>query len=260
MKELKFFIIFITGFLIYYFVDAYFFSNLQNEITILSKSKAVGHIITYTITICPLIIIITILHRSFKDILGRLGLSGNMLTGFYFAFVVTLPSLIAYSLKYGINCNLNANTIIINTISSAFFEEIIYRAFLIGQLYRYTRLGFLPAIFLGSTLFGLAHLYQSSDVTELTGIFLITFLGSLLFFWVYAEWKFNLWTAIFLHCLMNLYWLIFDVDNNALGGIYANVFRFITVFLVIFVTIVYKRKKRIPFEIVRRTLWMKKYN
>jgi len=38
------------------------------------------------------------------------------------------------------------------------FEEIIYRAFLFGMLYRFTRLGFLPSVFLGSLLFGVAHL------------------------------------------------------------------------------------------------------
>jgi hypothetical protein len=149
------------------------------------------------------------------------------------------------------------DTIIINTIDAAFFEELIYRAFLFGMLYRFTRLGFLPSIFLGSLLFGAAHLYQSNDLSELIGIFLLTFIGSVLFSWIYSEWKFNLWTAIFLHCLMNLYWLIFDVDSNALGGAYANIFRFSTVFFAIVGTIIYKRKKKVPFEISKKNWWMK---
>lgn len=165
--------------------------------------------------------------------------------------------LAAYSLKFSLNKELSLQTIIINTISSAFFEEVIFRAFLFGILYRFTRLGFLSSVFLGSLLFGLAHLYQSDDVNELIGIFSITFLGSVLFSWIYAEWNFNLWTVIFLHCLMNLYWLIFDVDTNALGGTYANIFRFLTVFLSIFITIIYKRKKKIPLEITKKTWWIK---
>ncbi|HZH39170.1 MAG TPA: CPBP family intramembrane glutamic endopeptidase [Bacillales bacterium] len=205
----------------------------------------------------PLLITISILHKNYKNIPEKLGLSKNLFTGIAFAFLTTLPMLVAYGFKFSLNKELSINTIIINTISAAFFEEIIYRAFLFGQLYQYTRLGFLPSVFLGSLLFGTAHLYQSTDLNELIGIFSITFLGSVLFSWVYAEWRFNLWTAIFLHCLMNLYWLIFNVDANALGGTYANSFRFAVVFLAIFGTILYKKKKKIPIEIGRKTWWMK---
>ncbi|WP_166333898.1 CPBP family intramembrane glutamic endopeptidase [Sphingobacterium chungjuense] len=149
------------------------------------------------------------------------------------------------------------DTIIINTISSAFFEELIFRGFLFGMLYRFTHLGFLPAVFLGSLLFGIAHLYQSTDTTELAGIFIMTFLGSILFAWIYSEWNFNLWTAIFLHCFMNLYWLIFNVDDTALGGIYANAFRFATIFIAIAGTIIYKQKFNIPMSISRKDWWLK---
>ena len=91
----------------------------------------------------------------------------------------------------------------------------------------------------------------------LWGIFAITFLGSVFFAWIYAEWKFNLLTAIFLHCLMNLYWLIFDADNNALGGTYANIFRFATIFVALAGTVIYKRRMNIPLEISGKTWWMK---
>ncbi|RNL53985.1 CPBP family intramembrane glutamic endopeptidase [Pedobacter jejuensis] len=128
---------------------------------------------------------------------------------------------------------------------------------LFGMLYRYARLGFLPSVFFGSLLFGMAHLYQSTDSDEVIGIFLLTFVGSIIFAWIYSEWKFNLWTAISLHSLMNLYWLIFDVDKNALGVTYANMFRFLTIFLAIGGTIIYKKKKQISFEIKRSTWWIK---
>ncbi len=260
MKKLNFLLLFLFGFIVYYLIDANMFSILQKELTVLTKSKAIGHILTYTITILPLVATVSILHRTFKNIFEKLGLSGNLLVGLLISFIVTLPSLVAYSLKFNINNKLSFDTIIINTISSAFFEEIIFRAFLIGQLYRFTRLGFLPSIITSSTLFGLVHLYQSNDPNELIGIFLITFLGSVLFFWIYAEWKFNLWTAIFLHCFMNLYWLVFDVDNNALGGTYANIYRFMTVFLAIFFSILYKKIAKIPFEINKKTWWLKSQN
>lgn len=255
MNRLNYILVFLIGFAIYFWIDANFFSFLQKEITLLTQEKAIGHISAYAITLLPLLITVSILHKNYINIPEKLGLSKSLPTGIIFAFFCTLPMLIAYVPKFSFNVELSLNTIIINTISSAFFEEIIYRAFLFGQLYRYTRLGFVPSVFLGSLLFGIAHLYQSTDLNELVGIFSLTFIGSVLFSWIYAEWKFNLWTAIFLHCLMNLYWLIFDVDTNALGGTYANIFRFTTVFLAIFGTMLYKKKT--PFEIGRKTWWMK---
>lgn len=258
MNRLKFLLVFVMGFIVYYLIDVQYFSILQKEITALTQSKSMGHIISYLITLIPLLITVFVMHGSFENILEKLGLSGSLIQGLLFAFLVTLPSLVGYGIKFHINTGLSVDTIIINTISSALFEEIIYRAFLIGQLYRYTRLGFLPSIIIGSTLFGLAHLYQSTEINEMIGIFTFTFLGSLLFFWIYAEWEFNLWYAIFLHSLMNLYWLIFDVDNNALGGIYANIIRFTTVLLTIFGTIFYKRKMKIPFEIAGSSWWIKR--
>ncbi len=257
MNKLKFGLIFSIGFVVYYFADATFFSILQQEITSFTKVKALGHILAYSVTLVPLLITVSLLHKDYKNIFENLGLSNNLIVGLAFGFICTVPMLIGFYLKFSITKNVSLDTIIINTISSAFFEEIIYRAFLFGTIYRLTKSGFLPSVFLGSLLFGLAHLYQSSDSEELAGIFAITFLGSLLFGWLYCEWNFNLWTAIFLHTFMNLFWLIFDVDNNALGGTYANIFRLLTVLIAVFGTIVYKRKMNLPFEIKGRKWLMK---
>jgi membrane protease YdiL (CAAX protease family) len=259
-SKLHYFLVFIVGFAIYSYIDVNLFSNIQKEIKLLTQSKAIGHLVAYAVTLIPLLITVVILHKDYRSIFEKLGISKSLHIGIGYAFLVTLPMLIGYSIKFNLNKELSFETIIINTISSAFFEEIIYRAFLFGMLYRFTRLGFLPSVFVGSLLFGVIHLYQSTDIYELVGIFFLTFLGSILFSWTYSEWKFNLWTAIFLHCLMNLYWLIFDVDTNSLGGAYANIFRFSTVFLAIFGIIIYKRKKKLPFEITSKTWWIKSKN
>jgi len=39
----------------------------------------------------------------------------------------------------------------------------------------------------------------------------------------------NLWVPIGLHLFMNLHWMLFSAGDNALGSIYANVFRAITI-------------------------------
>jgi len=57
---------------------------------------------------------------------------------------------------------------------------------------------------------------------------------------------------------MNLAWEMFDISDNALGGMYPNIFRTITIVLIIAVTIIYKRKKGIPLEVNKRTIFFKR--
>lgn len=51
---------------------------------------------------------------------------------------------------------------------------------------------------------------------------------------------------------------LFSVSDNAFGGIYSNVFRVITLALIIILTIVYKKRNGIKLEINKHTIWMKK--
>lgn len=256
MDKVKFLLIFLIGFAVYFWIDSQYFSLLQKEITRFVNSRAAGHILTYSVTLIPLLVTVAVAQGTYKTLLYEFGLSCGFMIGAGFAFLCTLPMLLGYGILFSLNRELSFDSIVIMTVSSAFFEEVIFRAFLFGQLYRHTRLGFLPAVLGGSLLFGSAHLYQGTETSELAGIFAITFVGSILFSWIYAEWKFNLWTAILLHFLMNLYWLIFDVDSNALGDTYANVFRFSTVFLAVIATIFYKYRKKVLLEIGIRTLFI----
>ncbi|MEL7123914.1 MAG: CPBP family intramembrane glutamic endopeptidase, partial [Bacteroidota bacterium] len=131
--------------------------------------------------------------------------------------------------------------------------NLVYR-----NIFRYTRLGFLPSVLLGALLFGFVHLYQGSEFNEIVGIFLVTFLGGILFAWLYAEWNYNLWVPIFLHMFMNLAWELFSVSSNALGGTYSNIFRAATIFLAIVLTLMYKKRRGEVILINKSTIFMKK--
>ena len=133
-----------------------------------------------------------------------------------------------------------------------------FRGFLFGQLFKKTKLGFVPSVFFGALFFGLIHLYQSTELAELVGIFLITFLGGILFSWAYAEWNYNIWVPIFIHMLMNLSFELFSAGENALGGIYINIFRTMSIILIIAITVIYKKRKKIRLEINKNTIWIKK--
>ncbi len=164
---------------------------------------------------------------------------------------------LGYALVFTFNRKIDPNTLLINSVSSGFFEEVIFRAYFFGLVYRYTRLGFIPSILATSFLFAILHLYQSQDLGELALIFCTTFFGSILFSWLYAEWSFNLWIPIALHVLMNLAWMIFDVADNAAGNGWSNFFRFLTIFIAIISTIVHVRKSEAGLQIKGKNLWLK---
>jgi membrane protease YdiL (CAAX protease family) len=118
-------------------------------------------------------------------------------------------------------------------------------------------LGFLSSILFGSLLFAQVHLYQSQNTIELIEIFAITFLGSILFAWVYFEQDFNIWGAIFLHFFMNLYWEIFNVSENVSGNLYGNVYKFVSIILIIGLVVYYKKKKKSPLQVTWKNLFIK---
>ncbi|UTX47707.1 CPBP family intramembrane glutamic endopeptidase [Chryseobacterium sp. MA9] len=255
-KNIRFFFIFVLGFTAYYFLDFFCFKIVQNFSKNIFHSKALAHVISYSVTLIPLMITLNILFPK-RNIADLFSLNKPIIKGFTLAFTGTLPMLIGYLIHFKIISKINFEALFINTLSSAFFEEIIFRAFLIGIFYRFTRLGFLSSALFGSLLFAQVHLYQSQDITELMEIFAITFLGSLFFAWVYFESEYNLWTAIFLHFFMNLYWEIFTVSENVSGNFYGNLYKLFSIVAITFIIIYTKRKNKIPFEITWKSLFIK---
>lgn len=218
---------------------------------------AIAHFITYIVVGIPIFAGVLWMHgrRSFFE---ALGLDKGFTKAVLIALVCTLPMLLGYASVFPFNQEITLHKILLGAVGAALFEELYFRGFLFGQVFQYTPLGFIPSIFIGAGLFASVHLYQSQDPTTLAGIFATTFMGAVLFAWVFTEWNANLWVPIFLHLFMNLFWLLFSAGDNALGGVYANIFRAVTIALVITGTIVYKRKNNLPLSITRRTLWLKR--
>lgn len=118
-------------------------------------------------------------------------------------------------------------------------EESIFRGVLFGMLFRCAGWHFIPAAGLAAVLFGFGHIYQGGSLMSAAGIFAITAIGSLWFSWLYVRWNFNLWVPVFLHALMNAWWMIFSVDQTALGDATANVLRALTIAVSIGLTLLW---------------------
>lgn len=134
-------------------------------------------------------------------------------------------------------------------------EEILYRAFLFGFLFRFAGWGFLPAALAGAVLFGAAHLYQGQGLADSVAIFAITALGAVWFAWLYVEWGFNIWVPATFHVLMNLYWELFAIADTALGSWSANGLRLAVIVLAVCMTVHAARRRGGRIVRGRRWLW-----
>lgn len=232
----------LLAFAVHYGIDKLYFGDLWKWLFQGLGHPGLSFNLAYAILGIPLFLAVLARHGTAR-FFHALGLDGSLGKGFAFALLCTLPMFLGFALAFEVNTGFTVRQFWINILAAAFFEELYFRGFLFGQLFRFTKLGFLSSVLLGALLFGLGHLYQGNGPMESLGIFGITFMGALLFAWVYVEWDHNLWVPIFLHLLMNLAWSSFGVAENALGGGYANTFRVLTILLVIGLTIALKRKK-----------------
>lgn len=248
-------ILIVLGFALYYWCFNYF-ETVMLYVDRLVQYKLGSYFLTYVIIGIPVFIVTSLVNREFNFLKG-LGLRSNAIAGLIGGVVFSLPMFIGGLLQSKLATGINVPNLIAKTIFAGFFEELYFRGFLFGLLFRKTRLGFLPAIILCSVIFAMGHLYQSQDPGVLWGVFITTFMGSVLFAWLFVEWNYNLWVPIFLHTLMNLSWHLFEVSGNALGTASFNIYRGITIALAIVLTIMYKKRNDEKLSVNRQTLLFK---
>ncbi|WP_340064764.1 CPBP family intramembrane glutamic endopeptidase [Ascidiimonas aurantiaca] len=256
-RTLQIILIIILCFGVYYALQELYFVEILNSLDGVINQKGISYCITYILVGLPLFFGVAWIH-NFRQFMVPMGLDGPFIRALLFSLLCTAPMLIGYATVFTFNDQVTLNKIITGAVAAAFFEELYFRGILFGQIYRFTKIGFIPSIIFGALLFAFGHLYQSQDPQTLIGIFLTTFLGAILFAWVYVEWQYNLWVPVFLHLFMNLFWMLFSAGDNAFGGTYANIFRVLTIALIIILTIMYKKRKKIKPEVTRKTLWMRK--
>ncbi|REA58509.1 CPBP family intramembrane metalloprotease [Dyadobacter luteus] len=246
------------SFLAYHILFRYF-GETKSALDTITRFGLLSYCITYALIGVP-VFIGTYFIKTKAGIFSELGLSGNAGKALLLALLFSLPMFIGGFFFFDFNAKQEIQQLIASTFVAGFVEELYFRGFLFGVLYRHSRLGFIPAIILGAVIFASGHLYQSQDAGELVGIFMITFSGACLFAWLYSEWNYNLWVPVFLHSLMNLSWSLFEMDHSALGNVPANVLRGCTIALAIVFTILYKRHTHQKLTINRNTIFIKKEN
>lgn len=210
---------------------------------------------SYWIIPTALFVVVT---EGFSGFGSALGFKKSIGRAFVFASIAVSPMFISSFFSGSINPNVYnfaaggryVFELIAKTVFAGFFEEYLFRGFLFGLLFLRYGWGFIPASILGALVFGLGHVYQGNTFAQAVGVFAVTAMGAVWFAWLYIEWDRNIWIPIFLHILMNASWSMFEVSENALGGIGVNVFRIITIAITVILTI---RKRKTEGSNVNRT-------
>lgn len=188
-----------------------------------------------------------------NTVFDKLGLNRSVIKGLGFAFAVTLPLPLVYGFTTPIS---QTGELIPDILHYAIFagtaEEILFRCFLFGLLFRTARWGFLPAALLGAVIFGFGHIYQGNSILESAGVFFITFVGALWWAWLYVEWNYNAWVPIGLHVFMNGWHNVFVVSETALLPITAEIARVSVVLISIIVTLRLTKQRG---RTVKGSLW-----
>lgn len=184
------------------------------------------------------------IHKP-SDILSSMGLNHDVLKGLGLALICCCPLIIGMPIIGSFDRELSLDYFLRMVVLAAFLEELIFRGFLFGQLYRYGRVGFVWAVIVPAALFGLQHLYQGHSLLSSLSAFGVTALGALYFSWVYVKCVYNLWIPIGLHMFMNLCWIVFPVEGNenAVGSVMPNILRVASIMLTITLIIVLNKKK-----------------
>ncbi len=242
-----------VAFGLYYFFLREQFAPLYYWILDIISNGSVAFILTYITVGIPMFVSILLLHPA-REFMNALGLRKEVLRPMLAALVCTLPMFAGYGALSGFEVSMSYEQFLRGVLCAGFFEELYFRGFLFGQLFRKAKLGFIPAAIAGAIFFGITHLYQGNNAATTLGVFAVTFIGAGFFAWVYTEWGFNLWGSIFLHMFMNLSWTTFAIGDNAMGGVSANVFRAASIAFVIIGTILYKRRNQLPLTVTRNML------
>ena len=246
----------IVSFLAYYLLYANF-KAIKVALDQLTQQGLLSYVLTYILIGIPIFIGTYSIDKT-SPIVKSLGLHASLLTALWTSTVFCLPMWIGSLFYFELNQAIDMQQLIAGTIIAGIMEELYFRGFLFGQLFKHTKLGFIPAIFFGALIFASGHLYQSQAMSELFGIFMLTFAGAIFFAWLYVEWNYNLWVPIFTHTLMNLCWHVFSIDNTALGDLKANVFRALTILSAILFTVLYKRSRKEKLLINKQSLFVKR--
>jgi hypothetical protein len=164
-------------------------------------------------------------RRTPSAMLGLAGLGARFWSPLRWSLLIFVPASLVALVIAGWPVAPAPAELIWQVVLGPFTEELVYRGLAIGVLMRLCGWALLPACLWPALFFGMAHLWQGSDLGSIAGVAAITGAGGLLFGWLFVRWGYNLWPAILLHVGLNGLWTVFALGEDAVGGWFGNALR-----------------------------------
>ncbi len=181
--------------------------------------------------------------RAFREF----GLAANVGKGVLIGFIATLPMLVPFVFIAKIRADADLLFLVFTSTVWPLGEEILFRGYTFRQLHRRAGWNLWVAAAATGLLFGLVHLAQAAVQNQpvVGQLGTVAMMGSLsmLSCWVFTRWNDNLWLLVSLHGFMNLWWAVFDISENPLGGWFPNLMRLASVLLIVVLTLRHGRAK-----------------
>jgi membrane protease YdiL (CAAX protease family) len=188
-----------------------------------------------TLGLGPLILVVaSLLLARFAAGAGNatraLGLRAPVGKGLLLGFVIGLPML----LQAPFSSNGCAFTVeqLHAIVTAPFNEEVFFRGMLVLVPVYVGGRRFWPFAIGAGLLFGSVHVPWDDRIgMHYFGTFAATAAGGIWYAWLLRCFDRNLWLTISLHATMNAAWALFDVSDDAAGGLWPNVGRGLTIAL-----------------------------
>jgi len=167
--------------------------------------------------------------------LRELGLRSPAARAGGFGLVATAPMWLVFAATHDFAPD-PVPELLYGSLLSPLAEELVFRGFLFGQLWRRAGWGLWPALAVSSLAFGYGHAEDAARLTEGLGLLAVTALGAAIFAWLYSRWG-TLVAPLALHVLMNASWGLWQVGDGALAGWVPFALQLTTVTLAIVLTL-----------------------
>lgn len=183
--------------------------------------------------------LITAILTSFniKKAIRLIGLDKNILPALIAAAICCLPMFAGGVIFSAQNNDITGTDIFQKAIWAGFNEELIFRGFIVGLLVRSAGWQIVPALILSAGLFAWGHLYQADSAAQAVLVFFVVSGAGIGFAVFFKMWGWNLWFPLFMHILMNLSFVIYNMGDTVLLNKTANITRGITILLAVIASI-----------------------
>lgn len=176
---------------------------------------------------------------------AALGLRGSIAQGLRFGIVAAVPMAVASAL-----CSGAARvdwSLLRGVVAMPFAEEVLFRGVFVLLPVALGGARFWRAAIPAGLLFGSMHVpWNDALAWSDVPVFAVTAAGGIWYAWLCRCFAWSLWPTIVLHAAMNASWLVFGVSDDAVGPLWPNVGRGLTIALGTVLALRHRRREARP--------------